>query len=293
MWTLTGDNTYTGTTAVTGGTLLVNGNQGLASGTVTVGTGATLGGTGTIGGAINAQAGSVVSPGTLIGTLSTTAPVTLSGSLDVELNVTDSDRLAVGGSLTLSGATLDVTALDVPGQPAYVIASYGILSGTFSSVTGIPAGYGIDYNYNGLNQIALVAGGDAYGDFETANGISGAGSGTDSDNDGIPNGIEFVIGGDPSGPGSDSSALLPTVSVDGTYLNFVFRRTDASVSYDPFVEYGSSLAGWTRANAGESGVIINEEGDFFGAGTDRITVRIPRVLAVDTKLFARLRIDIP
>lgn len=293
VWTLTGDNTYTGTTAVTGGTLFVNGNQGLASGTVTVGTGATLGGTGTIGGAINAQTGSTVSPGTLIGTLSTTAPVTLSGSLEVELNVTDSDRLAVGGSLTLSGATLDVTALDVPAQPAYVIASYGILSGTFSSVSGIPAGYGIDYNYNGLKQIALVAGGDAYGDFETANGIPGAGSGTDSDNDGIPNGIEFVIGGDPSGPGSDSSGLLPTVSIDGTYLNFVFRRTDGSISYDPFVEYGSSLAGWTRANAGENGVIINEEGDFFGAGTDRITVRIPRALAVDTKLFARLRVDIP
>ena len=186
---------------------------------------------------------------------------------------------------------MDVTPLGVATQPAYVIASYGLLSGTFSSVTGIPAGYGIDYNYNGLNQIALVAGVDAYGDFETANGIPGAGSGTDSDNDGIPNGIEFVIGGDPSGPDSDSSSLLPVVSVDGNYLNFTFRRTDASVSYDPFVEYGSTLAGWTRANAGEDSVIIEEDG--AEVGPDLVTVRIPRELAGDTKTFARLRVDIP
>jgi autotransporter-associated beta strand protein len=293
IWILTGGNSYTGTTVVSGGTLLVNGSQGLASGAVTVGTGATLGGTGTIGGAIGAEAGSTVAPGTTIGTLTTTAPVTLSGTLAVEIDATDSDRLVVGGSLNLTGATLDVTELDTAAQAAYVIASYGLLSGTFSSVTGLPAGYGIDYNYNDLKQIALVAGGDAYGAFETANGIPGAGSGTDSDNDGIPNGIEFVIGGDPSGPGSDSSALLPTVILDATYLNFVFRRSDESATYNPFVEYGSTLAGWTAAEAGENGVIINETDDGFAAGIDRVEVRIPRSLAVGTKLFARLRIDIP
>lgn len=293
VWTLTGTNTYTGTTAVTGGVLLVNGNQGLASGAVSVGTGATLGGIGTIGGSIAAQSGSVVAPGVTIGTLTTTAPVTLSGSLAVELDAASSDRLTVGGSLNLSGASLDITALAAASQPAYVIASYGVLSGTFSSVTGLPAGYGINYNYNGLKQIALVAGGNAYGNFETVNGISGAGSATDSDNDGIPNGIEFVIGGIPSGPGSDSSGLLPTVSVDGAYLNFVFRRSDESASYDPFVEYGSSLTGWTAAEGGVNGVIVNETDDGFDDGIDSVEVRIPRTLAVGTRLFARLRVDIP
>jgi autotransporter-associated beta strand protein len=46
----TADNTYTGTTELTGGTLFIEGNQGSASGNVNVASGATLGGTGTIGG---------------------------------------------------------------------------------------------------------------------------------------------------------------------------------------------------------------------------------------------------
>ncbi len=47
---LGGNNTYTGMTAVTAGTLLINGNQSAANGAVTVAAGASLGGAGTIGG---------------------------------------------------------------------------------------------------------------------------------------------------------------------------------------------------------------------------------------------------
>ncbi len=109
-----------------------------------------------------------------------------------------------------------------------------------------------------------------------------------------PNGIEFVIGGDPSGPGSDSNDKLPTVTVDGTYLNFTYRRTNESASYNPFVEYGGNLIGWTTAEGGVNGVIVNEINDGFGVGIDSVEVRIPRSLAAPgTSLFARLRVDIP
>jgi hypothetical protein len=132
---------------------------------------------------------------------------------------------------------------------------------------------------------------DAYGDWESANGIQGAGSAVDSDGDGLANGIEFVVGGDPSGPGSDDSDKLPTVALDATYLNFTFRRTDASAAYSPFVEYGSDLTGWTTAEAGVNGVVVEETDAFFGTGVDRVIVRIPRALATSTKLFARLGIS--
>lgn len=132
-----------------------------------------------------------------------------------------------------------------------------------------------------------------YGDWETANNIAGAGSATDSDNDGLPNGIEFVVGGTPSGPDSDDSDKLPTVTVDATYLNFTFRRTDASAGYTPYAEYGSDLTGWTEAEAGVNGVVIDETNDGFGAGIDQVVVRIPRTLAIGSRLFTRLRIDIP
>jgi autotransporter-associated beta strand protein len=295
-WTFTGSNSYTGATAINGGILLINGDQSLATGTVTVNTGGKLGGTGTIGGTVNALAGSTVAPGTAIGTLTTTGPATLAGSLAVELDATAADRLNVGGVLDLAGVTLDVTELAAAAQPVYIIASYGSLSGTFAGTTGIPSGYQLDYDYNNLPQIALVAGANAYGDWETLNGIAGAGANADSDGDGVRNGIEFVIGGDPSGPGSDSNSLLPTVSVGATYLDFVFRRTDDSAVYAPFVEYGNALSGWTRARQGVNGVIVITENNpvDLPANTDRVTVRIPRALAApDARLFARLRVDIP
>jgi hypothetical protein len=43
------------------------------------------------------------------------------------------------------------------GSRALVIAGYGSLRGKFAKVDALPAGYRLDYAYNGLNQIALVA----------------------------------------------------------------------------------------------------------------------------------------
>jgi len=133
----------------------------------------------------------------------------------------------------------------------------------------------------------------SYQTWEADNGIAGAGSTADSDGDGIPNGIEFVIGGDPSGPGSDSHGLLPTGTKDSTHLVIVFRRTDASASSAPAVQYSSALSGWTTAQNGTNGVVIEEANDFYGAGIDRVTVRLPLALAANGKLFARLAVDIP
>lgn len=128
--------------------------------------------------------------------------------------------------------------------------------------------------------------------WETANGITGAGAKVDSDGDGIPNGIEFVIGGDPSSPNSDSNGLLPTITVDATNLNFIYRRADAAAGYNPFVEYSSSLGVWTMADPGVDGVFIEEDGDFYGPGVARVIVHIPRALAAGAKLFARLGVEI-
>src|SRR6516162_3086603 len=59
--TLSGNNTYTGKTAVTAGTLLVTGS--LGAGSVNVSSEAVLGGTGTIGGPVTIQNGGILSPG--------------------------------------------------------------------------------------------------------------------------------------------------------------------------------------------------------------------------------------
>jgi fibronectin-binding autotransporter adhesin len=130
-----------------------------------------------------------------------------------------------------------------------------------------------------------------YAAWETANGIAGAGPNEDSDGDGISNGIEFVIGGDPSGPDSDSNSLLPSVAVNGDYMDFVFRRTAASAGYNPFVTYSGSLGGWTMAEPGVDDIYI-EEAEDFEPGVMLVKVRIPLALAGGSKLFARLCVEI-
>lgn len=284
---------YTGATNVLAGSLLVNST--LATNGVTVSSGATVGGTGSTAAPLTVSAGGTVAPGASAGDLAVGATV-IAGSYACEIDGLNADTLVVTGNLDLTGSTLALSVLGGGATEAsYLIASYtGTLTGTFGTVTGLPSGYSV--NYDTAGEIRLVSGSDAYGDWETLKGIAGAGAEVDSDGDGIPNGIEFVIGGEPAGPATSSSALLPTITTDATYLNFTFRRTDDSASYNPVVEYGSDLTGWTDAEAGEpvlTPVIINEVNNGFGAGIDSVEVKIPRALAVDNRLFARLKVTIP
>ena len=112
---LTGNNTYTGPTNVTAGTLLVKGNQTAATGAVTVATGATLGGNGTIGGATTVQSGGTLAPGTGIiasGSASTPAVVTFTGNLTLETGSVFNFALSGNSS---SGRGSNFSGVDVTG----------------------------------------------------------------------------------------------------------------------------------------------------------------------------------
>ena len=106
----------------------------------------------------------------------------------------------------------------------------------------------------------------------------------DPDGDGIPNSLEFVLGGNPSGAGAASTTILPQLTMDPTWATFVFRRADVSTVSGPFAEYGS-LSGWTPAMNGVNGVQITITDDGFATGVDRVTVKIPRTPG---KMFVRL-----
>jgi autotransporter-associated beta strand protein len=161
---LTGSNNYAGPTNVNQGTLLISGTNS-GSGLVTVGDGIgidTLGGIGTIGSSISVAANGVLSPGESIGTLTVnnSGDVTLIGTLLIEVagaGAGSSDLLSGVDVLTITGGTVDFSVLSALDDPAYVFASYGSLVGpTFGTVLNLPAGYQIDYNYLGGNQLALV-----------------------------------------------------------------------------------------------------------------------------------------
>ena len=109
VWTLTGSNTYSGTTTVSAGTLLVNGSHSAATNTVTVAIVGTLGGTGIIGG--NTTINGELAPGVTIGTLTFNGNLQLNStatvSMDISKNPLANDQVIVAGTLT-HGGTLDV-----------------------------------------------------------------------------------------------------------------------------------------------------------------------------------------
>lgn len=153
-WILSGaDNTYTGATTVSAGTLLVNGNSN-GSSAFTVADGATLGGIGSIAGSVTVNSGGILSPGQSTGLLSVGSLSLANGSFSgFELfsntsrgttfdavNVTGS--LAYGGTLVIS---LD-TATAVIGD--YDLFNFASQAGTFSAINFLTPGSAGTFNHS-------------------------------------------------------------------------------------------------------------------------------------------------
>ncbi len=111
---LTGNNTYTGATTVSAGTLIVNGNQSAATGPTSVATAGALGGTGIIGGSVAVANGGILLPGDLgsnPGTLTIQNDLLLSNGsiLNYSFGKANTaggplnDLIQVNGNLTLAG----------------------------------------------------------------------------------------------------------------------------------------------------------------------------------------------
>jgi autotransporter-associated beta strand protein len=279
---LSGTNTFTGTMTAAAGTVIIDGSLGSSA---IASAGATLGGSGTIAGAVNIAAGASLAPGDNGPGTVTAASAAISGELAIEVDGASADRLNVTGNLDITNATLALSG--APAAPEIIIASFGSLTGSaFATVTGLPSGYAVTYDLT-AKQIKLAALSTGFAGWIGTAGVANPAAAADPDFDGIPNVIEYILGGDPS---QSDSSLAPKVSTVSDSLVFTFNRSDSSETSDItlVVEVGTTLATWpetiTVGATSSPGVQIQEN----EASPDRITVTVPNGGAASK--FARLRV---
>ncbi len=138
IWGLSGANTYSGATTVSGGTLLINGNSSAANGTVTVASGATLGGLGVIGGTVTNKLGGHLAPGAgsgVAGTLTLTNGLQLASGSYLSFVITNSSAGAYSQVAVTNGAF----AINGTVNVQLIAATNQIPVGTYTLITNFVA----------------------------------------------------------------------------------------------------------------------------------------------------------
>ena len=286
-----GINNYSGPTLVSEGTLGGFGNSDFS--------------------ALTVASGASVAPGDLgVGDFYAESAVFQTGStLEIEIDSsfdTADQLLAVDGDITISGANVVFTEIGfgiVPSGTVLTILDYsaGNLIGTFAGLAeGATVSVGSNtftLSYVDSSQVTLTSTTVAtpYQTWASANGLDGSPGKdpafeADPDGDGVSNGLEFMLGGDPLA--SDGGSLITSVGDENDGITLMFTRNEASLDLDLFVQYDDALdGGWTDVpvepfgGTYDNGVVVTVDDS---GSPDAVTVQIPASNAVAGKLFARL-----
>lgn len=291
---LNGYNLHTGPTTVSAGTLSGSGN--LFTSATTVASGATI------------------APGNGgIGNFNCSDATFLSGStlgLEIDSSSDLTDQLVAQGAVNISGASVSFTEIGAgiisSGTQLVILESTGSLTGTFA---GYPNGAPVSAGSNTFTlsysptQIILTSTTvqtpfAAWASSKGLDGTPGKDPAFDADpeNDGMANGLEWVLGGDPL---AQDAGSLVTVSGSGTNgLTLTFTREETSLgNASLFVQWDDNLNGtWNDVPIMQAGgtypgsvtVAVNE-----ASTPDDVTVNIPASNAPGGKVFARLRAVLP
>ncbi|BCX47707.1 hypothetical protein HAHE_16150 [Haloferula helveola] len=244
------------------------------------------------------------------------ADVTVEAFLDSQLG-NPIGGFALSGSLDLAGASLSLADLAVaptalPGGTVYTLIDYtgASLSGTFAGIAdGDPIVVGpntfvLDYDdtLGGTGSFVTLTSQATSTPFESwaaLNGLDGspgkeAGFDDDPENDGITNGLEWILGGDPLA--NDASSLVTTTATAGG-LTLEFTREESSIGEvtlsaefdaDLVAPWTSVVIGATSSGPDANGVTVTIDD---AATPDNVSVSIPATAdgGVDLgRMFGRL-----
>lgn len=230
---LTGANTYSGTTTVSGGKLLINNSTGSGTGfgAVTVASGGTLGGNGVNSGATTVNSGGTLSPGNSISTLTFSNALVLNSGctniFEISKSPVTNDVAKVLGALTCGG-TLMVTNISTNALAAgdsfklFNAAGYG---GSFAKIIlpPLPAGLGWNtntVNTNGTLSVVVTAKPVIGSATISGNGFTFSGTG------GVASAIFYLMGStNLATPMSNWTRLLTNQFDSNGYFNFT-NQTD-------------------------------------------------------------------
>ena len=303
-----GGLTKTGT-----GTLLLN-NINTFSGATLVQAG-TLGGLGNSDNSdLSVSSGAAIAPGTVgVGSFFCKSAALSAGStlaIQIDSSISTADQLVSTTNISLAGANLLLAEIGsgtiTAGTELVLVDAVGSLTGTFAGyaeaapVTVGANTFTIHYSSTQVKLVSTTVA-NPYLTWAAAMGLDGTpGKETafdvDPEADGLSNGLEWILGGDPLA--SDGSSLVAMTGNGTTGITLTFTREEASIgAANLFVEWSTDLGGtWTQVPIEQSGasyangvvVTVNET-----STPDDVTVNIPAANASNGKLFARLRAITP
>jgi hypothetical protein len=208
-----------------------------------------------------------------------TAPAATTGAAAALAATASDDGLPSGSSLSTTWSKVSG-----PGTAAFGNASALNTTVTFSA----PGSYVLrlsasDGSAGVFQDLAVTVTGSAYDAWIA--GYPGAAwlaaTGEDPDHDGLPNLLEYALGGNPA---QSDPNILPAASTTGsgsaTYLTLTFRRARADVTYT--VQGSSNFSAWS--NIPFTSVAVGEQQTV----SDTVTLG-----SADSKRFLRLKVTMP
>ncbi|MBN8456903.1 MAG: autotransporter-associated beta strand repeat-containing protein [Verrucomicrobia bacterium] len=265
--TLSGINTYTGNTTVNNGTSLVL----VDNAQLRFSIGATSGATNGLSGAGSA---------------------TLDGDFNIDTSLADAAPLTSGTwVLENLAAVYGGTFRVISGATAWTASG-----DVWTKTTG-----GKNYSFDEATGVLTMTS-SGFESWAAAKGLTGADAAFDADpdKDGLDNGLEFVLGGEPNpaNPGSNSASLLPTMEQSGGNMIFTFKRKDLSESGVALnFQWSEDLSFPSPANDVPVGAVdsttdtitVDVTEDAPDADTDTVVITVPAAKAAAGKIFGRLR----